>query len=131
MSTPNLPDNRLRFPAPTIDFDTEVGTTGQDHDNYPSPNTQARYDWMRMCLLALLSHQASYQAPTQYRDGTVWYDLNTLEFKVWSGGTTDGSWVPLAAAINVALDGTAPIFLSDFYQDFLSLKIRVAKLEGK
>lgn len=101
-----LPDNRIRFSAARIDLETEVGLTGQDHDNYPAPGEQARYDWMKIFLIGLLSCQASYTAPTQYRDGTLWYDLTNTCYKMWSGS----AWVNLADAI--AIGDTN---LSDWY----------------
>lgn len=93
-----LPDNRLRYPAPRIDFEAEVGLTGQDHDNWPSAQGQARYDWFRMAFIALLANQSSYDTPTQYREGTFWYDLNTGTLKIYR----EGSWSDLAEAIQVS-----------------------------
>lgn len=97
MSTPTTPDYRMRFPPGKIDFAGQVGTTGQDHDSFPSPSSQARFDWMRMVVIALLSNQASYDPPTQYREGTIWLNLNTPELMIWLGS----SWEPLATAIRV------------------------------
>lgn len=91
----SLPDNRLRFPATRIDFSADVGDTGQDHDDYPQPQSQARYDHMRMFLIALLSQQSSYEAPTQFREGTPWFDLNTLSLKI----RRNGEWVLFSEAI--------------------------------
>ena len=89
-----LPDNRMRFPAPKIDFETEVGTTGQDHDNYPAPG-QARYDWLRMSLISLLANQSSDSEPTQYREGTFWFDLNGPELKI----RLNNAWVPASDSL--------------------------------
>jgi len=80
-------DNRVRFPATRIDFINDVGIASQDHDDYPPPGGQARYDHMRMFLIGLLSHQSSTDEPTQYREGTPWFDLNTNQLKIRSGGT--------------------------------------------
>lgn len=88
-------DNRIRFPAARIDFENDVGVVGQDHDDYPAAGGQARYDWMRMFLIGLLSCQSSETAPTQCREGTLWFDLTTNSMKVYSGG----EWVDLAATI--------------------------------
>lgn len=77
-----LPDNRIRFPAEAIDFDTEVGVTYQQHDNYPAPNQAARYDWARLVVIGLLSHQAAFNEPTEFRNGTLWFDLNSDKFQV-------------------------------------------------
>lgn len=107
-----LPDNRIRFPATRLDFDASVGVTGQDHDTYPSAGQQPRYDWMRMFLIGLLSNQSSFSEPSQYRQGTLWFDLNTLAMKVWvENSTGDGSWQLLSEVIKLG-DTT----LSDWYQ---------------
>lgn len=92
------PDARLRFPPTAIDFDADVGITGQDHDNYPRPGDQPRYDWMRMYLIALLSHQAAAEAPAQFREGTLWFNLEQLMFEVRS----DEAWRSVAECIKVA-----------------------------
>jgi hypothetical protein len=100
----SLPDNRLRFPAPAIDFDGDVGATGQAHDDWPAPG-QARYDWMRMWLISLLASQSSYDEPTQYREGSLWFDLNTNRLMVrcpTSGASS--TWVSLADVIEVGDD---------------------------
>lgn len=98
-----LPDNRLRLPSTPIDFDTEVGITGQDHDNWPAPGEQARYDWMRLWLVALLANQSSFDEPTQYRDGSLWFDLNTnqLKVRVPSDGGSSSEWMDLSDVISV------------------------------
>lgn len=80
-----LPDNRLRFSSTKIDFAKDVGIASQDHDNYPPPQGQARFDHMRMILIALLAQQSSYEPPTEYRDGTPWFDLNSLTLKIRKG----------------------------------------------
>jgi len=100
MATPTTPDNRVRLPAAKIDFSTDVGLASQDHDSYPPPQGQARFDHMRMFLIGLLAQQSSYQEPTQYRDGTPWFDLNTLQIKIRKGS----EWVPYADAIALEED---------------------------
>ena len=92
-----LPDNRLRLPAPEIDFVNDVGITGQEHDTYPTADTQARYDWMRMYLQALLAHQSSHLQPINFRTGTTWFDLVIEAYRYWNG--TD--FAPLAKGIKV------------------------------
>lgn len=127
-----LPDNRIRFPSNKIDFDAEVGVTGQDHDNYPLPNSQARFDWMRMIIIGLLSHQASETEPSEYRDGTVWFDLNSNELKIWMGGTTDGAWQPISKAIIVGdppSEGSDAPTLWDLNLQVKALETRIAALE--
>ena len=115
-------DNRIKFPATAIDFN-EVGVTGQDHDNYPAGSQQARYDWMRMVIIGLLSCQSSDAEPTQYRDGTWWFDLTTLSMKIRIGE----AWEPAAKVLALA-EGVS---LYEFYQDYLTLKQRVAILEQR
>lgn len=100
MST--LPDNRIRIPAPPIDFEEDVGETGQDHDNFPEPG-QARYDWMRMFLIGLLANQASYDEPVNYRKGSFWMDLSTGVLKIRTGNGTAGTeWSDVAELIQVS-----------------------------
>lgn len=85
-------DNRIRFDAPLIDFNGTVGLSGQNHDNYPTPNQQARYDHMRMYLIGLLSCQSSDSPPNEYREGTWWFDTTVNMMKVYSNGAwTDAS----------------------------------------
>ncbi len=78
-------DNRIRLPATKIDFDADVGTTGQDHDTYPAPG-QARFDHMRMFLIGLLSQQSSMSTPSQFRNGTPWFDLDNQVVKMANNG---------------------------------------------
>ena len=103
-----LPDNRLKFQPTLIDFATQVGLTGQEHDNYPAPG-QARYDWMRCYLNALLACQSSFSEPTEYTVGSLWFDLNTNTMRTYiedqSGG---GTWQSLSQAISL-IDGDTPI----------------------
>jgi hypothetical protein len=70
------PDYRIRFPSTLVDFAQDVGTTGQEHDSYPAPGQQARYDHIRLYLLGLLSNQSSNSAPVNYREGTIWNDIS-------------------------------------------------------
>lgn len=117
-TTPSTPDHRLRFPGPEIDFETDVGETGQAHDTYPAPGQQPRYDWMRMTLIGLLSSQSSYEEPTQYREGTLWFDLNELCMKVRKGD----AWVGLASAIKVDVDSDSePVTLQAAYATLRTL----------
>jgi len=97
-----LPDNRIRIQSSLIDFDDDVGTTGQDHDSFPEPGP-ARYDTMRMFLIGLLAHQASYDEPTNFRKGTIWLDLNTFTLSIRSGdGAAGTEWSDLSDAIQVS-----------------------------
>jgi hypothetical protein len=97
-----LPDNRLRFSSTLIDFTNDVGIASQDHDNYPPPQGQARFDHMRMVVIALLCQQASFDEPTEYRNGTPWFDLNTNTLKV---RTADG-WVNYSEVIPLGVPDT-------------------------
>ena len=90
-----LPDNRVRFPSALIDFVDDVGIVSQDHDNYPPPQGQARYDHMRMVVIGLLAQQASFEEPTQYRNGTPWFDLTTNMLKI----RNQNEWVNYADVI--------------------------------
>lgn len=104
-------DNRIRLPSAKIDF-TDVGLSGQDHDNYPPPQGQARFDHMRMVIIGLLSQQSSLTEPSQYRDGTPWFDLNTFTLKIRVGD----SWVSYADCVSVAEDATGEVTtLTEWY----------------
>lgn len=111
-------DHRIRFDASLIDFANDVGLSGQAHDNYPAPNQQARYDWMRMFLIGLLSCQSSTDPPAQYREGTPWFDLKDETLKI----RRNGAWVSVAEAIKLA-DTDAPndpFTLQDWYNEVQS-----------
>lgn len=95
-----LPDNRIRLTPAKIDFETQVGETGQDHDNYPGPQKQARFDHLRMYLIGLLSQQSSYDPPTQFRDGTTWFDLNDLTLRI----RYNNEWRPISEVVSVQQD---------------------------
>lgn len=107
------PDNRMRFSSALINFQTEVGLANQDHDNYPMPQSQARYDHMRMVVIALLSQQSSYAEPTEYRDGTPWFDLNSQTLKI----RKNDQWSNYAEAISLGEPGTDGLYmtLSEWY----------------
>lgn len=113
-----LPDNRIRLTPTKIDFDADVGNLGQDIDGFPAPGGQARYDWMRMVLLGLLGNQSSNLEPTQKREGTIWFDLSVLSFKVWS----NNEWKLLSSAIplNIDQDGNT-INLRDWFLEVSSV----------
>lgn len=95
-------DNRIKFEPTKIDFENEVGVTGQLHDNYPKANEQARYDWHRLYLIGLLSHQSSSQPPFEYRTGTIWYSLDNEFYYYWDGQ----EWAGLANGIKITIDGS-------------------------
>jgi len=71
-------DNRILLQGPPISFPGKFGDTGQDHDNYPAPNTQARFDLMRSYLIGVLANQSSdeTEVPTEKRTGTLWFIKN-------------------------------------------------------
>ena len=106
-----LPDNRLRFDPTLIDFATSVGETGQAHDDFPGPNQQPRYDWLRMWYIALLANQSSYDEPTQYREGTLWFDLITLTLKA----RRNDQWVPLSDVVAVDQQAGVVTTLSQWF----------------
>ena len=119
-----LPDNRLRFPATKIDFDIEVGSGSGDHNTYPSPGAQARYDHMRMVVIALLAQQASYEEPTEYRDGTPWFDLKDGTLKI----RFNDAWVQYSEVISVehGLDGVSTKTLAEFYNEVSETLVSLA-----
>lgn len=92
-----LPDNRIRLTSTKIDFAADVGLTGQDHDSYPPPQGQARFDHMRMFLIGLLAQQSSYDEPSQKREGTTWFDLNELAVKIY----LNGQWTNYSDAVKI------------------------------
>jgi len=129
MSIPES-DNRIQFPPTLIDFDNQVGVTGQFHDSYPAPGQQPRYDWMRMVLIGLLSLQSSTEPPTQYRTGTLWYDKDRDVIKIWNGT----AWVSISNVIEVSeiatsAASTSPLTLTEWYsqaqEKLLSIQPRV------
>lgn len=92
-------DNRFKFPESSeIDFVHDVGLTGQDHDNYAEPGTLPRFDWIKIIILGLLANQASGEKPTQYRPGTLYYNLNTFLYEC----AKDGDFESLAKCIKIA-----------------------------
>lgn len=81
-------DNRIRLDPPIVDF-SKSGTTGELHDNYPKPNTQARFDLMRTYLIGLLSNQSSDEdtdgEPFEKRTGTLWYKKKAALLEIFNG----------------------------------------------
>ena len=106
-------DNRIRFPPTEIDFVNDIGTTGQAHDNYPAPNQQPRFDWMRITLIGLLSQQSSENPPTQKRIGTPWFDRNNNTIKIWDGN----NWGSLASFILLSESSNEILSLHDWFLD--------------
>ncbi len=116
-----IPDFRINFPPTKIDFESLGVNTGQDIDNYPLPSSQARYDYLRTVILGLLAQQASFAEPTQYKEGSPWFDLNSLTLKIRS----NNAWVSYAEAIALtAPDSNGDVLtLASWYntiQDLLS-----------
>lgn len=104
-------DNRINLQVNKIDFNL-VGMTGQDHDNYPPEGGQARFDHMRIFLIGLLSNQSSINEPSEKRDGTLWFDMNTRTIKIYS----DNQWKMLSEAIAISEQNDDVITLSQWYQ---------------
>jgi hypothetical protein len=122
----SLPDYRIRFPAPLIDFSTEVGLTGQDHDNYPAPGAQARYDHLRLYLIGLLGNQASFQQPSEFSTGTIWLDLSDQITESTAGGLkiyNNNQWNDIASSISLR-DGTSSTSLEDWYVNEASVILK-------
>jgi hypothetical protein len=115
-----LPNNTLRFPAPEIDFASDVGLSSQDHDNFPAAGAQPRWDWLLMWYISLLANQSGFDEPTQYRVGTDWHDLDVGGMRKYWNGT---NWVSLSEAIQVGtISGTGtdagnPITLQSWVND--------------
>lgn len=111
---PTQPDNRLNFPATLIDFANDVGLVGQDHEDFPGPSVAPRYDWLLMWFISLLSNQSSHEEPTQYREGSFWFDLA-------SGGILriryNGDWRPVAEVLSLSEGATTEdtITLADWF----------------
>lgn len=111
-----LPDNRIRLTPTKIDFTADVGVTGQDHDSYPPPQGQARFDHMRMFLIGLLAQQSSYDEPTQKREGTTWFDLNELAVKIF----INSQWVNYSDAIKIG-SGTLTDWCAEVSNSIISI----------
>lgn len=81
-------DNRIQLTPPVeVDFDVS-GQTGQAHDSYPAPKTQARYDLMRSYLIGLLSNQSCDETqgqPNEMRTGTLWYQKAAQLLTIFNG----------------------------------------------
>lgn len=112
-------DARIRFPAARVDFVNDVGETSQPHDQYPAPGQQARYDWLRLYLIGLLSNQASALEPTNYREGSLWFDTSIDLSDIIPPATfrvrKNNNWVSLSEAINL---GTST--LQAWYEETVS-----------
>ena len=118
-------DNRIALPPTLIDF-ALVGTTGQEHDDFPAPAQQPRYDWMRLYLIGLLSNQSATERPTQFRTGTIFYNKSTGAFE-YNDGT---DWQDIADGI--ILDGsdtdnivTLASFFAEATEQLASIRPRV------
>lgn len=85
-------DNRIDFTEFPVDF-VRMGTTGQAHDNYPAPNTQARFDLMRQFLIGLLANQATDEEangePFEKRTGTLWFKKKAKLLDIFNGNGFD------------------------------------------
>jgi hypothetical protein len=104
-------DNRIQLPPTLIDFEDEVGVTGQDHDDFPDAGQQPRYDWMRLFLIGLLSHQSSEDKPTQFRTGTTHYDRARSAYEYYNGTT----WRDIANAIILEEDSDDALTLAEWF----------------
>jgi hypothetical protein len=118
-------DNRMQFPPTLIDFDDQVGVTGQLHDTYPAPGQQPRYDWFRMAIIALLSMQSSEDPPTQYRTGTPWFNRTNNTIEVWSGT----AWVGIATFIGLETSLSGDV--TDLLGWYNSAKVKLTKIQPR
>jgi hypothetical protein len=109
-------DNRIRLTTKLVDFDDVVGVTGQEHDSFPSPGQNPRYDTMRSFLIGLLSNQSSKEAPVQKRTGALQYDRNTRTMLIWDGS----NWANLSEYIK-----TFGNILTDLFE-FINQKLESA-----
>jgi hypothetical protein len=98
-------DNRIRLDQSIVDF-TKSGTTGELHDEYPKPNTQARFDLMRTYLIGLLSNQSSDEdtdgEPFEKRTGTLWYKKKSALLELFNGTEFED----LSKHIGITIDKT-------------------------
>jgi len=97
-----MADNRIRFDPTLIDFAATFGLTGQAHDTYPAPGQPPRYDWARSYLQALLAHQSSPSGspPTQYRQGTIWFQNDDKRIYIYTTDIYDGTgWKDISECI--------------------------------
>lgn len=104
-------DNRIRLDETPVNF-SRTTQTGQLHDSFPLPRTQARYDQIRSYLIGLLANQSSEEPPFETRTGALWFNtkINALMINV------DDNWVNLdqVVMVNDGTDEDTVITLSDF-----------------
>jgi len=83
-------DNRIRLDETPIDF-TRTDDVDQLHSEYPSPNVQSRYDFMRSYLIGLLSNQSSPGdcEPYEKRIGTTWFNKDIAMLLMYNGEQFD------------------------------------------
>lgn len=98
-----------------IDFSSVI--TGQLHDNYPPEGGQARFDHMRTFLIGLLSNQSDTTQPVERRDGTLWFDTNSMTLKIYS----NGQWHMLSDVIAVSQQNDDVITLSEWYDNIVNI----------
>jgi hypothetical protein len=106
-------DNRINLGPTEVDFEDEVGTTGQKHDDFPQAGHQPRYDWMRIYLIGLLSLQSSESRPTEYRTGTLWYNRTTNIVEIYNGS----DWTDLSEHISMEESGGEILTLAEWFAE--------------
>jgi len=84
-------DNRIQL----TNEPTTTTTKGQLSDTYPNAEDPPRYDLMKSYLIGLLTHQSGTEQPTEYREGTLWYNLQQIKINL-----TD-QWHPLTTILNL------------------------------
>jgi hypothetical protein len=111
-------DNRIRLDMPIVDFSL-AGDTGQVHDEYPAPKTQARYDYMRTFLIGLLSNQSCDETvdgePFQMRTGTLWFKKVAQLLTIFNGTKFDN--LDKYIGVNLGQDSTNSDIIKNL-QDF-------------
>lgn len=109
-------DNRIRLDETPVDF-TVSDYVDQLHSKYPSPNTQARYDYMRTYLIGLLSNQSSDEEPFEKRIGTLWLNKKLMQLLLYDGEKFDA----FAKFISVETEENEVISLQSLIDDIRGL----------
>lgn len=98
-------DNRIRLDQTPIDF-SATDSVDQLHSQYPSPNTQARFDFMRSYLIGLLSNQSSPEdcEPIEKRIGTLWFNKTIQMLLLYSANNSFESLSKFISAESASVD---------------------------
>lgn len=115
-------DNRIDFTEYPVDL-SRLGLTGQAHDQYPQPNTAARFDLMRQFLIGLLSNQScnedDHGEPSEKRTGTLWFKKKAALLTLFNDGFKNLSEfigvVDLEDQVRVLQDVITELLTSNLY----------------